>query len=217
MIIENSANNGNIQVYQENDGKNKIDEEIKVNITVGGGEEKKTCPICYCDIKNLAYFECKHYVCIECFLKVVDKNTCSICRKKFNFSDINNTPYDSNYQNYDDDMNLSEHSEEVVDDVIDILVLQDRRKIIIEGTYNNEIYTNIFNVCNRTNKRLTRYFVNQLSQVFENFNEKRIIFNLFAIGNFVYSISYANYHYDIEVGGHSKKIIITEIEPSGNA
>ena len=187
---------------------NNIDMNESDKIAFGDIEDKsgkKICPVCYYEIKNFAYFECSHYVCIECFLKLIDKNTCVLCRKKFNFQDnsVENRPFYQEEYNNSGEVSFEE-------DIVDVLVLQDRRKIIIECTSNNEIRTNIFNVHNNTKKRVTKYFVKQLSEIFENVDEKRTLFDLYTMERFVYSINYTKYRYEIEVNDNIKKITITE-------
>ena len=48
-------------------------------------EDKKICDICYEEMKNKVSLECKHELCLKCFMKIVDDNEfrCHMCRKKF--------------------------------------------------------------------------------------------------------------------------------------
>ena len=52
-------------------------------------EDKKICDIYYEEMKNKVSLECKHELCLKCFMKIVDDNefTCHMCRKKYEIED----------------------------------------------------------------------------------------------------------------------------------
>jgi len=65
-----------------------------------------SCDICYKDLKDKVSLECKHELCITCFLEITTSSsmTCHMCRRKYNWA---------------------KHVKETIEDTLSILIRED--------------------------------------------------------------------------------------------
>ena len=91
------------------------------------------CPICLENSKSFVTFECKHYLCLQCFQQCISHNLvkCSMCRK--NIPEINNfLKYINNLKTQIEDLenNISNIINEVEELQEQILNVEDEKEYL---------------------------------------------------------------------------------------
>ena len=86
------------------------------------------CIVCYEDIKNKVSLECKHELCLNCFVNIIkakNKFSCPMCRHKYKFTlkdeeqvfevpeDYMSEPYDPGYE-----INIAQEQYSIFQDII---------------------------------------------------------------------------------------------------